>query len=163
MVAVNIGVILATLHFMRRMSKSVEVQRLEGGDLEQELAALGLTRLPPGVLVYAIDGPFFFGAVENFEQALSQAHLDPKLLVIRLKRVPFMDITGLSALEEAVRNFRKRGVRVLVCEANPQVRAKLVRTGLLELLGEGGYVEKFASAMEIGREYEPPPPASHAI
>ena len=151
-VAVNIGVILATLHFMRRMSTSVEVQQQEGGDLEHELAALGLPGLPPGVLVYVIDGPFFFGAVENFEQALSQTHADPQLLVIRLKRVPFMDITGLTALEEAVRNLQQRGVRVVLSEANTRVHAKLERTGLLALLGEDGYAPGLAKALEKASE-----------
>ena len=58
------------------------------------------------MLVYIIEGPFFFGAVENFEQALASTHTDPKALIIRLKRVPFMDITGLQALEEAVQTSR---------------------------------------------------------
>ncbi|HEV2212845.1 MAG TPA: SulP family inorganic anion transporter, partial [Gammaproteobacteria bacterium] len=126
-VAVNIGVILATLHFMRRMAKSVEVQKLASSDLARELKDQGLEHLPPGVLVYAIDGPFFFGAVENFEQTLLYGHLDPKLLIIRLKRVPFMDITGLQALEEAVSNLKRRGVKVMLCEANPRVHGKLQR------------------------------------
>lgn len=151
-VAVNIGVILATLHFMRRMAKSVEVQKLASSDLSQELKEQGLTQLPPGVLVYAIDGPFFFGAVENFEQVLGQAHLDPKLLIIRLKRVPFMDITGLQALEEAVANLRRRGVGVMLSEANPRVHRKLERAGILGLLGERNYFSDFASALKAGAE-----------
>ena len=146
-VAVNIGVILATLHFMRRMAKSVEVQKQESGDLAHELADQGLERLPPGVLVYAIEGPFFFGAVENFEQAMVQAHMDPKTLIIRLRRVPFMDITGLQALEEAVENLKKRGVSVILCEANPRVRHKLQRAGILDLLGKERYSESFAQAL----------------
>ena len=147
-VAVNIGVILATLHFMRRMAKSVEVQQLDGGDLAHELGSQGLEALPKGVVVYAIEGPFFFGAVENFEQAMLETHLDPRLLIIRLKRVPFMDITGLQALEEAVQNLKHRGVAVALCEANPRVRHKLLRAGLLELLGKDRYFETFATALK---------------
>jgi len=147
-VAVNIGVILAMLQFMRRMSESVEVQAQNGGDLAHELAAQGLEALPKGVLVYAIEGPFFFGAVENFEQALVQTHLDPQRLIIRLKRVPFMDITGLQALEEAIQNLQQRGVDVVLCEANPRVRAKLERAGILTLLGSGRYHETFAEALK---------------
>ena len=152
-VAVNIGVILATLHFMRRMSASVEVQRQESGDgdLDHELAAQGLKALPKGVLVYAIEGPFFFGAVENFEQALVETHTDPKLLVIRLKRVPFMDITGLQALEEAVGNLKKRGVEVVLCEANGRVQEKLRRAGIIGRLGQGRYAESFAAALSASR------------
>ncbi|MCG2583982.1 SulP family inorganic anion transporter [Massilia sp. TS11] len=121
-VAVNIGVILATLQFMRRMAGSVEVQQQTGSELGAEL--------PRGVLVYAIEGPFFFGAVENFERALAQTHTDPRLLVLRLGDVPFIDMTGLLTLEEVVAKLHKRGVAVVVCEANARVRAKLERAGL---------------------------------
>jgi len=147
-VAVNIGVILAMLQFMRRMAGSVEVQRQEGGDLAHELEAQGIAALPKGVLVYSIEGPFFFGAVENFERALSATHGDPRLLVIRLRRVPFMDITGLQALEEAAHNLKQRGVRVVLCEASPRVRHKLERAGILALLGEGGYFPELGAAIK---------------
>lgn len=151
-VAVNIGVILATFQFMRRMASSVETQRQGDEDLAHELAAQGLTALPKGVLVYAIEGPFFFGAVENFEQALVETHTDPKLLIIRLKRVPFMDITGLQALDEAVGNLKKRGVVVMLCEANGRVKGKLEKAGILERLGEGRYFESFAAALAAGKQ-----------
>jgi sulfate permease, SulP family len=146
-VAVNIGVILAMLQFMRRMAASVEVKRYSDGDLAHELKDLGRTTLPKGVLVYAIEGPFFFAAVESFDHVLGVTHLDPTHLIIRLRRVPFMDITGLQALEEAVDNFRHRGVAVTLCEANPRVRRKLVRTGIFQKLGAGGYSETFAQAI----------------
>lgn len=152
-VAVNIGVILATLQFMRRMASSVEVQKLGSEDLAHELKDLGLAALPKGVLVYAIDGPFFFGAVENLEQVLVETHLDPRLLIIRLKRVPFMDITGLQALEEAVDNFRKRGVAVALCEANPRVHKKLLRAGILKKLGSDHYFESFAQTLQSRNSY----------
>ncbi len=146
-IAVNIGVILATLHFMRRMASSVEVQRLTEKDLETELAHGGFIKLPPGVLVYAIEGPFFFGAVENFERALMYTHTDPRLLILRLRRVPFVDITGLQTLEEVIQKLKKRGVSVVLCEANPRVKAKLEKAELLMLAGEGGYFETFAAAL----------------
>jgi sulfate permease, SulP family len=146
-VAVNVGVILAMLQFLRRMASSVEVKQHVGEDLTRELKELGLTGLPKGVLVYAIEGPFFFGAVENLSQALGATHLDPALLIIRLKRVPFMDITGLQALEEAVDELRRRGVRVALCEANPRVRGKLARTGILQKLGANNYFETLVPAI----------------
>jgi len=145
--AVNVGVILAMFQFLRRMASSVEVQPVGSGELEPELARKGRVALPPGVMVYGIDGPFFFGAVDNFERALAQTHTDPKVLIIRLKRVPFMDITGLQSLEEAIRDLSKRGVQVLLCEANPRVRAKLERTGILSLLGPSGYHQELADAL----------------
>ena len=128
-VAVNIGVILAMLHFMRRMASSVEVQAQGVDDLAHALQGQGA--LPEGVVVYAIEGPFFFGAVENFEQALGRIHMDPRCLILRLARVPFMDMTGLQALDEAIHNLERRGVVVLLCEGNPRVLKKLHRAGLL--------------------------------
>lgn len=147
-VAVNIGVILATLQFMRRMASSVGIQKQSTEDLTQELKELGLSVLPKEILVYSIEGPFFFGAVEILDQVLVQTHLDPSLLVIRLKRVPFMDITGLQALEEAVENFKKRGVAVALSEANPRVKRKLLRAGILEMLGKDQYFQTLTGAIE---------------
>jgi SulP family sulfate permease len=146
-VAVNIGVILAMLHFMKRMASSVEMQKVTEQELESELASEGIGKLPDGVMVYAIEGPFFFGAVENFERALAQTHTDPHILLIRLRRVPFMDITGLQALEEAIEQLEKRGVSIMLCEANERVRSKLLKTGILKMIGVQNYFNSFAAAV----------------
>lgn len=146
-VAVNIGVILAMLHFMKRMASSVEMQKITDKDLESELASEGIVKLPDGVMVYAIEGPFFFGAVENFERALAQTHTDPHILLIRLRRVPFMDITGLQSLEEAIEQMEKRGVSIMLCEANERVRSKLLKTGILKMIGVQNYFNSFAAAV----------------
>ena len=155
-IAVNIGVILAMLLFMRRMASSVEVQQLGGAELEGELRGQGVPTLPPGVLVYTIEGPLFFGAAETFERALAKTHSDPRLLVIRLGRVPFMDITGMQTLEEVIQQLRKRGVTVKLCEANQRVRHKLVRAGIIEAVGRRNYHASFAMALAAceGREEE---------
>lgn len=144
-VAVSIGVILAFMQFLRRMADTVEVQSLDAEDLKADLQALGIAALPRDVLVYEIDGPFFFGAVENFESALKQTRTDPRTLIIRLHRVPFIDSTGLQSMEEVIDKLRKRGVRVLLCEANERVRAKLWKYGVLDALGTDGYAEKLSA------------------
>ena len=122
-VAVNIGVILAMLHFMRRMASSVEVRPASALELAPALAAADLSTLPAETLVYTLDGPFFFGAVENFERALSASGV-PRVLVFNLRWVPFVDITALQTFEDAVRGFRQRGVQVLVAGANDRVQRK---------------------------------------
>lgn len=147
-VAVNIGVILATLHFLRRMAASVDVQLLPGDEVNAELTSGGHRALPPGVLVYGIEGPFFFGAAENLERVLGQTHTDPRVLIIRLRRVPFVDITGLQTLEEVIGELHKRGVRVLLCEANRRVHAKLERAGVLRLLGADNYEADLGAAID---------------
>jgi SulP family sulfate permease len=136
-VAVSIGVILAFMQFLRRMAETVDVQPLEAHDLKHELAAMGLVALPRDVLVFEIDGPFFFGAVEKFESSLQQTRLDPKILILRLGRVPFIDSTGLQVMDEVVQALQKRGIRVVFCEANERVNAKLGKFGVLQRLQPG--------------------------
>jgi SulP family sulfate permease len=147
-VAVNIGVILATLHFLRRMASSVEVQEQTAEQLQEELGHRGLS-VPPGVLVYRVEGPFFFGAVENFERALASTHTDPEVVILRLRWVPFMDITGLQTLEEVVRDLHRRKVRVMITGANERVAGKLEKAGLLDLLGRENFCRDLPHALAV--------------
>jgi len=146
-VAVNIGMVLAMLQFLRRMASSVEVQAVTDRDLQHELASCGFEALPSGVLVYAVEGPFFFGAVETFERALANTHSDPRVLIIRLRWVPFMDITGLQTLEEVIEDLQGRGVRVMISGANERVEAKLERAGIVELIGRDSFFKQFCDAV----------------
>ena len=148
-VAVNVGVIMAMMLFLRRMASAVEVRQLDNAAIRSEL---GNSRaLPSDVLVYLIEGPFFFGAVEILDAALRHTHTDPRCVVIRLARVPFMDITGLQSLEEATLNLERRGVRVIFCEARTNVLRKLVRTGLVRKhTGPERYFSEFDVALSAG-------------
>ncbi|CZG42362.1 sulfate permease [Legionella pneumophila serogroup 1] len=150
-VAVNVGVIIAVLHFLRRMVNSIQIQRMSEGQLSQELAQEKNYDLPEGVMVYVIEGPFFFGAVETFQSALANTHTDPKVLIIRMRWVPFIDVSGLQAMEEIILNLQKRGVRVLLSEANPLVDAKLRKMGIVQLIGEQNYYKEFSQAIDVCR------------
>jgi len=145
-VAVNIGVIVAVLHFLRRMASSVEVQQQTHQDLSREFAHRGLN-FPPGTLAFAVEGPFFFGAVENFERALASTRTDPQVLILRLRWVPFMDITGLQTLEEVIRDLHRRKVRVMLTGANERVAGKLRRAGIVDLIGEENFCENLEQAL----------------
>jgi SulP family sulfate permease len=148
-VAVNIGVVLASLTFMQRMAGSVEIQQHNADDLNLELNQLGRTHLPHNVLVYSIDGPLFFGAAENFQRALAQTHSEPKALILRLTHVPFMDITALQSLEHVVHTLAKHNITILLSEANDAVQQKLTRAGLIELLGQGHCFSTFEEALNF--------------
>ncbi|MCA1979470.1 MAG: STAS domain-containing protein [Thiobacillus sp.] len=126
-VAVNVGVLLAVLHVIHRMTETFDAHPA-GDDL---LARHGVGTLPADTLVYDIEGPLFFGAVENLENALLSTHTEPKTLVIRMRLVPFMDITGIQTLENVIAKLAKRGIRVVICEANTRVRHKLEKAGVL--------------------------------
>ena len=130
-VAVNIGVILAMLLFIRNMSQFVAIEQQDHETIGNELIAAGIV-LPKEALVYAIQGPFFFGVAEKMERAFAVTHSDPKIIIFRLKEVPFMDITGLQTFSELIEQFHKRGVRVYLCEANPRVAYKITDIGILQ-------------------------------
>lgn len=147
-VAVNVGVILAIVHFLRRMAEVVETQPLQADELRMELQQHGIEKLPRDVMVYEIAGPMFFGAVENFERSLLQTHTDPRTLILRLRRVPFVDITGMQTIAEVTAKLHQRGVTVLLCEANARVAGKLRRAGIVAPGGEG-HVARFADALRL--------------
>jgi SulP family sulfate permease len=130
-VAVNVGVVLAALLFMRRMAETVRVEHEPFNDTAGDDLVL-----PPSVLVYRIEGPFFFGAAEKLERTLERVQLGVETVVIRLGRVPFMDATGIAALAEIVQRFQRRHVRVLLCGLHEELRGALGAAGILALVGE---------------------------
>ncbi|MEP6502308.1 MAG: SulP family inorganic anion transporter [Betaproteobacteria bacterium] len=149
-IAVNVGVLLAILQFLRRMTDAVETNQLDDRALLVDLHEMGLSRLPKDVLVYEIAGPIFFGAVESFERALLHTNSSPEMLIIRMRHVPFMDATGLQTFAEVVGKLRKRRVDVLLCEANPRVVQKLRNAGIFKLIGEENYAQDFQGALATG-------------
>lgn len=142
-VAVNVGVLLAVLHFLRRMSEAVETRLADAPSLQSELMRMGIDHLPADVLVYEVQGPMFFGAVTSFERALLHTGSDPRTLVIRLRQVPFMDATGIQTLQKVMVALHQRGVRVQLCEANARVLVKLRRAGLLSAEKSDAYLAGF--------------------
>lgn len=146
-VAVNIGVIIAMLHFVKRMASSVEVKANGSQEMSYELAQHGRSTLPRELAVYALEGPFFFAAAETFERVMGSFQETPQILILRLKWVPFMDITGIQTLEEIIQNFHKRGVKVLISGANSRVSQKLVKAGIVKLVGEQNVYPIFEGAL----------------
>jgi sulfate permease, SulP family len=138
-VAVNIGVLLAMMQFLRRMASSVEVRK-EAGEA-----------IPAGVAVYAVDGPLFFGAVDALDRALAAERAAPRVLILRLRWVPFIDATGLQSLEEAIDDLHRRGVRVIISGANDRVRDKLANAGILERVGAGNCFPDFEQALAAAK------------
>lgn len=137
-VAVNVGVVIAALLFMRRMAETVSVQEeVFGGPENRDERADSTPEapLPPNVLVYRIDGPFFFGAAEKLESTVERAQLHVETVVIRLGRVPFMDATGTHTLFEIIERFQRRGIRVLLCGVHPRLMRALERAEILTLVG----------------------------
>lgn len=134
-IAVNIGVMLASLLFMKRMSEAVSIEQQGDEDLAEELDDKQFT-LPPNTVVYALEGPFFFGAAEHLENALEAVHGHAEVLVLRLGKVPFIDATGLQSLSDLQDTCKRHNTRLVICGARPNVLKKLTLSGLVEQIGE---------------------------
>lgn len=159
-VAVNIGVILAMLLFLRRMAGSVKVERQDEAMLQQEFAYAGFTDLPGEVAVYGIEGPLFYGAAEDVERELSELRPVPKVLIVRLRHVPFIDATGLRALEDAIASLQRQKVRVIFCEMNAYVQGRFEKMRLVNRVGAQNVVPSFAQAIAQARAAIAPEPGS---
>jgi len=144
-VAVNVGVILAALIFMRRMSLAVNVEAQVESTADNKLPA---GPLPAGVVVYNIEGPLFFGAAEKLERTLAHIQRPATTLILRMSQVPFVDVTGISALDQIITDFLKHDATVLLSEVRPNVLHKLKRAGLLARLGADNLTATLALALE---------------
>lgn len=127
--AVEVGVILALLNFARKMITAVETRPLDSDEVVRRLGDQDVP-VPEDVVVYAVDGPFFFGAVEQFEGALQHTGTDPRAIVIKLADVPFIDLTGIVALKDSMDSLMARGVRVAICSASPRIAERLDAAGI---------------------------------
>ncbi len=154
-VAVNVGVVIAALLFMRRMAESVSVQEevFGGPQAPPETQATGAgVALPQSVLVYRIEGPFFFGAAEKLESTVERAQLHIETVVMRLGRVPFMDATGMHTLAEIIERFQRRRIRVMLCEVQPRLSRTLERAEIFDLVGRENVC---ADMTEVSRRLPP--------
>jgi SulP family sulfate permease len=133
-IAVNIGVMLAALLFMKGMSETVSVELQDHEVLAEEIEDKNFI-LPPKTMVVAMDGPFFFGAAERLESALESVHGHADILIMRLGKVPFIDATGIQSLWDLLDTCKRHKTRLVLCEARPNVIEKLKRSGLVGQIG----------------------------
>jgi SulP family sulfate permease len=154
-VAVNVGVILAALLFMRRMADAVSVeQQVESPAVPgRENADAG--RAASGVVIYSIEGPFFFGAAEKLERTLAHIQRPATTLVLRMGKVPFVDATGIFALGEMIDEFQKHGAVVMLVELRPNVRYKLERGGVIARVGAGNVMDTLEQALRLAKALRP--------
>jgi sulfate permease, SulP family len=150
-VAVTVGVVLAALLFMRRMAELASVN-LVG----RSHAALS-PPLPPGVVLYDVGGPLFFGAAQKAMSALEAVDHGVRTLVLDLRDVPAMDATGLVNLESALDRLARRGIAVIVGGVNPQPAQVMERAGWRSEEGRLVICESFDDAVALARLLAPPP------
>lgn len=134
-VAIPVGLVLAAFLFMRRMAELTDVSALQPDLSDEGMAPSPERLLPPGVRVYEVNGPFFFGAADRFTDALGQVGERPDVLVLRLRHVPMMDTTGLRALRDATRKLHREGTRVFLADVQRQPMDLMRRSGFADEIG----------------------------
>jgi sulfate permease, SulP family len=156
-VGIGVGMVLAAFLFMKRMAEvtNITVVRQEfdesGSASSDERGAIYRRRIPPGVEVYEINGPFFFGAAEKFKDTLSEVSRRPKVLIVRMRNVPAIDSTAMHALKDLVRRTRRQGTHVLLSDVRSQPLIALERAGLLDEIGEDNLFGDVDQALETAR------------
>jgi len=155
-VAIEVGMVMAVFLFMKRMSGATEVELITGEMREptpaDELDVLDRSAIPKGVQVYEINGPFFFGAVYKFREAMIVVSKPPKVRIIRMRRVPVIDSSGMQALIDVHNVSKRRGTTMLISGLNRQPHDALVRAGLIEVFGEENLLPTFDDAITRAKE-----------
>lgn len=147
-VAIGVGVTLASLVFMARMSETVAIESAEGGRFEDEDAGQR-DALPPGVEVFRITGPFFFGVAGELLDALKRTGRMPHVLILRLETVPFLDASGATALEEFVAQAESASTRVMLVGAQRGVLEVLDRLHLGHGSKRVAHAPDYGEALEV--------------
>ena len=154
-IAIEIGMVLAAFLFMRKMVKFSEVnvltRQLTGGSEGEDFDPVSGHKIPKEVEVFEITGPLFFGAAHKFKDAIKYIEKTPKVLIIRMRKVPIIDATGIRTLEEVYKEAKHRGTRLILSEVHSeQVMHELHDARLLFAIGKGNVTNTFDEALERG-------------
>jgi SulP family sulfate permease len=148
-VAIEVGLILAVVLFMRRIMETSSVSVVEE-ELKPEEYTETDERLsiPNGVAVYEVNGPFFFGVANKFEEQMDMMGEKPVVRVIRMRKVPFIDSTGVRNLQNMCKLAKREGIVTVLSGVNPTVHGVLERSGFYALLGEENICPHIYAALE---------------
>ncbi len=156
-VAIEVGLIIACLLFMKRMAETTDVKvvldEIDPND-ETDIRLENNEHLviPEGVEVYEINGPYFFGAGNRFEEIMATFGDRPKVRIIRMRKVPFVDSTGIHNLTNLCLMSRKEGIQVVLSGVNPQVHKVLEHAGFYSIVGRENICSHINLALERARE-----------
>ena len=154
-VAIEVGLIIACLLFMKRMSETTDVKVvMDEISEESDLSSGNLEHLtiPKGVEVYEINGPYFFGAGNRFEEIMASFGDRPKVRIIRMRKVPFVDSTGIHNLTNLCTMSKSEGIEVVLSGVSEKVHSQLNKARFYDLLGERNICSHIDIALQRARE-----------
>lgn len=140
-VAIQVGMVLAAFLFMQRMASVTQVGFItralhDDEDLSQDPKSIQNRTVPPGVEVFEINGPFFFGAADKFKNALGEISSPPKVLILRMRHALTLDATALQALETVLERARRNGTQLILSGVHAQPLVVMTQSGFLKAIGD---------------------------
>ncbi len=153
-VAIEVGMVLAAFLFMKRMSSvtNIAVFTREMRDEDNgEASEIDREQIPPGVEIFEINGPFFFGAVYKFKEAINIVEKAPPVRMIRMSQVNAIDSSGLQALKEVAHDCKKHGTVLLISEVRAQPYVAMMKSGLVDDIGAQNVLASFEDALARAR------------
>ncbi len=151
-IAIEIGLLLAVVLFLRRISEASKVSMFKKEVVGAEYVEGGvdteMLKLPKGMEVYEIEGPFFFGIANKFDEVMKQLGDKPQVRIIRMRKVPFIDSTGSHNLGNLIKASRKENIIILLSGVNENVRETLRKTGIESLVGAENILSNINEAVE---------------
>lgn len=151
-VAIEVGLVIACLLFMRRVAETTEISVITDEINPNEELDIAVNEeslmVPKGVEVYEINGPYFFGIANKFEEQMVQLGDRPKVRIIRMRKVPFIDSTGIHNLTNLCKMSKKERVTIVLSGVNEKVHHVLEKSGFYELLGEENICENINVAID---------------
>ena len=158
-IAIEIGLLLAVILFLRRVMENTEIKVYsEQLDIAEgsESTVHEVLNVNPGVEVYEIDGPFFFGVATKFDEMMrTTLGRKPIVRIIRMLKDPYIDSTGLHNLEALIKSSRDEGIHVVLSGVKDNVRAALVNAGVDKLLGEDHICDHITKAVVMANKLAP--------
>ena len=152
-VAVEVGMVLAAILFIKRVSETTDVSRVTTDDVLESPEQLACGKeIPEGVIVYRIFGPFLFGAAEKMEDALDRIDRLPRVLILRLHLVSAMDATALNALESVIERLQHHGGTVILSGLHRQPLEMLRKAGFIDVIGRKNLCAHFDHSLKRARE-----------
>ena len=155
-IAIEVGIVIACLLFMRRMAETSDVKLVSDIDVEAESDLQSNQDehlvVPEGIQVYEINGPYFFGAGNKAEELMSSLRDLPKVRIIRMRRVPFIDSTGIHNLTNICITSKHQNIDVVLSGVNPKVHAVLEKAHFYEIIGEDHICPHIDIALEKAKE-----------
>ncbi|MBD5277950.1 MAG: STAS domain-containing protein [Bacteroides sp.] len=160
-IAIEIGLLLAMVLFLRRVMENAEI-KVYSKQLDvaegTEMHTHEVLQVEKGVSVYEIDGPFFFGIATKFDEMMRSTLQDkPLVRIIRMRKVPFIDSTGIHNLETLIKSSQKEGIQIVLSGVQPNVQSALVKSDIVHLIGERNICDHISKAValanNIARDY----------